>query len=283
MDSDSTVVREGDRTLKAAHRAMWSSGDYPKIAHDVLATLGTELVAACRIAPGQRVLDVGAGSGNAAIPAAGVGATVVALDLTPELLAAGRREAAARGVALDWLEGDAETLPFDDGEFDVVMSCIGAMFAPDHQAVADEMLRVCRPGGTIGMINWAYEGAIGDFFAVFAPYAPPAPPTASPPLLWGDDQHVRTLFGDRVDDLETAVRQLEVDHFTDAAEFCRYYKTNFGPTIATYANIAGDPDRVAALDRDFLEYARRSNRSRDDARLHYRWDYLVVTARKRPG
>ena len=142
----------------AIERSMWALGDYHRFAKHTVWEFGPVLVDACGISPGQRVLDVAAGTGNVAIRAAEAGAHVVALDLTPENFDAGRREAAARGVELDWVEGDAASLPFADGEFDVVTSSVGAIFAPDHQAVADEMLRVCRPGGTIGMINFTPEG-----------------------------------------------------------------------------------------------------------------------------
>ena len=130
------------------------------------------------------MLDVAAGSGNAAIPAAATGATVIASDLAPELFDAGRRAAGQRGVELEWAEGDAEALPYADDSFDVVLSCVGAMFAPHHQAVADELLRVTRPGGTIAMINWTPEGFIGNLFKTMSPYAPPPPPGATPPPRW---------------------------------------------------------------------------------------------------
>jgi ubiquinone/menaquinone biosynthesis C-methylase UbiE len=142
---------EADRVLKSAHRAMWALGDYAAIASEVIPHLGADLAEACGVRRGMRVLDVAAGPGNAAIPAALTGASVVASDLTPELLEAGRREAARRGADLEWRQADAEALPFADGEFDVVMSCLGVMFAPHHQASAGELIRVCRPGGTNGL------------------------------------------------------------------------------------------------------------------------------------
>ena len=155
------------------------------------------LVAACGIAPGQRVLDVAAGTGNVAIRAAEAGAAVVASDLTPENFEAGRREARARGVEVEWVEADAEALPFGDGEFDVVTSSFGAIFAPDHQAVADELLRVCRPGGTIGMVNFTPEGLAAEFFERLRPLrAARRRPAPSRRSLWGSEEHVRELFGD---------------------------------------------------------------------------------------
>ena len=143
-----------DIELKARHRAMWASGDYPSMVETWLLPLGPRLVAASGIGPGMRVLDVAAGTGNASIPAAQAGADVTASDLTPELLEAGQRRADAAGVTLAWVEADAEHLPFDDESFDVVISSIGAMFAPHHQETADELVRVCRPGGTIGLLSW---------------------------------------------------------------------------------------------------------------------------------
>ena len=153
-----TAAIEADRALKEKHRAMWALGDYPALAADIIPGLGQVLVTACGVRAGDRVLDVAAGSGNAAIPAARAGAQVVASDLTPELLAAGQRQAAQQGIELGWRQGDAEALPFGAGEFDVVMSCLGVMFAPHHQASADELVRVCRPGGTIGLLSWTPEG-----------------------------------------------------------------------------------------------------------------------------
>jgi ubiquinone/menaquinone biosynthesis C-methylase UbiE len=157
-----TAAAEADRALKAKHRTMWALGDYPALAGDIIAGLGGVLVRACGVGPGDRVLDVAAGSGNAAIPAALAGASVVASDLTPELLAAGQQQAAQRGVDLEWVPGDAEALPFADGEFGTVMSCVGVMFAPHHQASADELVRVCRPGGTIGLLSWTPRASSGS-------------------------------------------------------------------------------------------------------------------------
>src|ERR671910_1890406 len=157
---------------------MWATGDYPQMVEAWLLPLGPRLVEACGIGPGMRVLDVAAGTGNASIPAARTGASVTASDLTPELLDAGRARAKAEGLELDWVEADAENLPFDDGSYDVVMSAIGAMFAPHHQETADELVRVCRPGGTLGLLSWTPEGMIGTLFRLMGPFAPKPPPGA---------------------------------------------------------------------------------------------------------
>ncbi len=159
MNTTTPVLATPDlSTIGTKHRALWASGDYPAVAADLIPDLGTTLVEAAGVAAGQRVLDIGAGTGNAAIPAALAGADVVASDLTPELLAAGERIAAARGANLQWVEADAHALPFEDGEFDTVLSCVGVMFAPFHERAAAQLLRVCRPGGTIGLLSWTPEG-----------------------------------------------------------------------------------------------------------------------------
>src|SRR4051812_7806966 len=180
---------------------MWALGDYHKFATEVIWGFGAELVAACGISAGQRVLDVAAGTGNVAIRAAEAGAQVVACDLTPENFAAGRREARAHGVRVEWVEADAEALPFGDGEFDVVTSAVGAIFAPHHQTVADELLRVCRPGGTIGLIAVVPAGAMLDLFEIFTRYEQGAMIAPESPLQWGNEDHVRELFGDGVESL----------------------------------------------------------------------------------
>ena len=238
------------------------------------------LVAACGIAAGQRVLDVAAGTGNVAIRAAEAGAQVVASDLTPENFEAGRREARARGVELEWVEADVEALPFGDGEFEVVTSSFGAMFAPDHQAVADELLRVCRPGGTIGMLNFTPEGLAAEFFEAFAPYAPPAPPGAQLPILWGSEGHVRGLFGDRVDSLELT-RKEYVERAPSPRDYVEFFKETFGPVVALHALLADQPDRTAALGREFLDFATRANRGTPGGPAQYHYEYLLVIARKR--
>jgi SAM-dependent methyltransferase len=269
---------EADRALKAKHRTMWASGDYAAVAAEVVGALGPVLVEACDVGRGDKVLDVGAGTGNAAIPAALTGASVVASDLTPELLEIGRRRAEEQGAELEWRQADAEALPFGDGEFDTVMSCIGAMFAPHHQASADEMVRVCRPGGTLGLLSWTPEGFIGQMFATMKPYAPPPPPGAQPPPLWGSEDHVRGLLGDRVTDLTSTRQSVPVDHFGEPEAFRDYFKANYGPTIVVYRFIADDPAKVEALDRDLADLARRYIRNDGDTVMD--WEYLLLTARK---
>ena len=239
-----------DRVLKAKHAAMWASGSYRTVVDEVVAPLGGILVETVDVQPGQRVLDVAAGTGTSALPAVRRGAEVIATDLTPELLDVGRAAAAAEGLQLSWQTADAEALPYDDAAFDVVLSAIGVMFAPHHQQAADELVRVCRPGGTIGVLSWTPEGFIGQLFAAMKPYAPPPPPGASPAPLWGRADHVHHLFGDRVTDLVAHQQTLRVDRFTTGTEFREFMKANYGPTIAVYRFLADDRAKVDALDAD---------------------------------
>ncbi|MGW3989704.1 class I SAM-dependent methyltransferase [Streptomyces sp. NPDC004830] len=269
-----------DRALKAKHRAMWAQGDYPSLAAEVIPELGAILVEACGVGPGQRVLDVGAGSGNAAIPAALAGADVVASDLTPELFEAGRRAAEGQGARLTWQEADAEALPFGDAEFDTVLSCVGVMFAPHHERAAGELVRVCRPGGTIGVLSWTPQGFIGRMFAAMKPYAPPPPPGAQPPPLWGDEEHVRGLLGDRVTDVRAERRTVRVDRFATPEDFRDYFKERYGPTITVYKNLAGEPGRAAALDRDLVALARDGGLAAGQDGTALEWEYLLLTARR---
>ncbi len=275
---DATVER---RPIEDAARAMWAAGDYHRYAKELVWELGPVLVDACGISPGQRVLDVAAGSGNVALRAAEAGAEVVASDLTPENLEAGSREARSRGLEIEWVEADAEALPFGEDEFDVVTSAAGAMFAPDHRAVADELLRVCRPGGTIGMINFTPEGLAAEFFGLFGRYAPPPPPGSLPPVLWGSEEHVRELFGGRVESLELNRREYVEKARGGPAEYCAFYKATFGPVAAIYASLADEPERAAALDREFLDFATRSNRAAPGSPAEYHYEYLLVVARTR--
>ena len=267
-----------DAELKARHRAMWAMGDYPAVAADVIPDLGSALVEACGIQRDETVLDVACGSGNAAIPAALRGAHVTACDLTPELLETGRLVAASIGAEISWQEGDAESLPFDDATFDVVVSCVGVMFASHHQASADELLRVCRPGGTIGLVNWTPEGFVGQMFATMKPYSPPPPRGAQPPPLWGNEDHVLALLGNRVTDVVTSRQTVTVDHFESPDAFRDYFKANYGPTVSTYRNLASDPTRASELDRDLSDLTRRHDRGMTTTIMD--WEYLLVTARR---
>lgn len=284
-DKDATTAdATADRALKEKHRAMWAQGDYPALASELIPNLGAILVEACGIKPRQRVLDVGAGAGNAAIPAAMMGAEVVASDLTPEMFDAGRHQAADRGVDLEWREADAEALPFPNDEFDVVMSCLGVMFAPHHQESAGELLRVCRPGGTIGLLSWTPEGFIGQMFAAMKPFAPPPPPGAQPPPLWGSEDHVRKLLGGDVTDIQARKQTVTITSFHQPNDFLHYFKSHYGPTISVYKSLGGDEEKIKALDEALTELAATYSDAHGDAPSQMDWEYLLFIARKvRPG
>jgi SAM-dependent methyltransferase len=276
--STQTSPVTADQALKSKHRTMWALGDYPRLARAMIPDLGAVLVEACGVGPTDRVLDVAAGAGNAAIPAALTGASVVASDLTPDLLEAGAHAARERGATLEWQEADAEALPFGDAEFDVVTSCLGVMFAPHHQAAADELVRVTRPGGRIGLLSWTPEGFIGQMFATMRPFVPAPPAGVQAPPLWGDDQYVRDLLGDRVDEVQARRQTVRVDQFDRPEDFRDFFKAYYGPTIAAYRGIADAPDRVAALDRALVELAARHDSG--EGSLVMDWEYLLLTARR---
>jgi SAM-dependent methyltransferase len=272
--ANGTATSASDADIKARHRAMWASGDYPSMVETFLLPLGTRLVEACGIGPGMRVLDVAAGTGNASIPAAQAGAEVTASDLTPELLEAGWRRAEADGLALTWVEADAEHLPFDDETFDVVISSIGAMFAPHHQETANELVRVCRPGGTIGLLSWTPEGMIGTLLRTLAPFAPPPPPGAQPPPLWGSEAHLSELFGAAVDFGRPEHDVLEVAAFERARDYGEHFKALYGPTIVARENARRNgrgTDFEAAFDRFCDEW----NRGTPD-RARFELEYLLA-------
>lgn len=280
MTSATDATTHGTDAREAA-KALWSLGDYHTFATATVWGLGPELVAACGIAEGDRVLDVAAGSGNVALRAAEAGARSVALDVAPASFDAGRREAAARGVEVEWVEGDAMDLPFDDASFDVVTSAFGVMFAADHRTAASELLRVCRPGGTIGLMSFTPEGLGAEFFATFVPYAPPPAPGALPPVLWGSEEHLRELFGAGVAALDTE-RRTYVERAVSPAAYRELFRTTFGPVVGIYASLEGD-DRRAALDRAVLAYAERANGGRAGGPAEYRYEYLLAIARTAAG
>ena len=259
--------------LKARHRAMWAAGDYPAMVESWLLPLGPRLVEACGIGPGMRVLDVAAGTGNASLPAAATGAEVTASDLTPELLTAGRIRAAAVGLDLDWVEADAEDLPFDDESFDVVISAIGVMFAPHHQAAADELVRVCKPGGTIGLLSWTPEGMIGELFRTLGPFNPAPPAGVQPPPLWGGEQHVEELFGDRVAFTTQRREALEVTAFAEPRDYADHFVGYYGPAVVTQGN-ARSAGREDEFDQAIAGLADAWNRGTPGQAL-YEKEYLL--------
>ena len=264
-----------DAALKQRHRTMWASGHYDRVAREVIPALGERLVAQLGISAGERVLDVAAGTGNAAVPAARAGASVVASDLTPELLELGRSE--HPDADIDWQVADAEALPWPDASYDVVTSTVGVMFAPHHQRAADELVRVLRPGGRLGIASWTPEGFIGRLFATMRDFVPPPPAGVQPPPLWGNEAHVRELLGDRVEDLAFDRDHVEVDLFTGPGDFRSYFRDNYGPTLMAYRGLADQPERVAELDAALDALAAEA----DEGSGRMRWEYVVVSGRRR--
>jgi SAM-dependent methyltransferase len=259
---------------------VWAAGDYTDVAQRLLPELGAILVGAAGVRPGERVLDVAAGAGNVAIPAAaGVGAEVVALDVTPELLERGRELADRRGAALEWVEGDARELPFADATFDVVLSCVGVMFAPDHQKTAAELLRVCRPGGRIGLLSWTPEGTIGELFRTLAPFVPSPPPGAMPPPMWGSEAYLRDLLGDAVAQLDTRTGLAVNESFEQPLDFREYMRQHYGPTIGAY-RLAADEGRVDELDAAFAGLCERRFQQTRSGRWRLELEYLLAVARR---
>ena len=272
-------VQTADTELKARHRAMWTSGDYPHMVETFLLPLGPRLVEAAAIESGARVLDVAAGTGNASIPAAERGARATASDLTPRLLDAGRERAEALGLELEWTEADAENLPFADGAYDVVMSSIGVMFAPQHQKAADELVRVCRPCGTIALLSWTPEGMLGALFRMMKPFMPPPPPGAQPPPLWGSEDHLQELFGGRVE-FHTLERDvLEITAFPEPRDYGEHFKAHYGPSIAARAN-AEREGRADEFDTALDALCDEWNRGTEGA-ARFDKEYLVAVGTRR--
>jgi SAM-dependent methyltransferase len=266
-------------TLKAAHHVTWASGDYAAIAELIDEIPPRRLLGAAGVGPGQTVLDVATGTGNVALQAAAAGADVVGLDLTPELLDVARQRAEERGVEVEWVAGDAEDLPFEDGSFDRVLSTFGIQFAPRHEIVAAELARVCRPGGVIGLCNWTPEGMVGELFQIMSRYLPAAPPYASPPPRWGDEGHVRSLFADSDVILELE-RTTTPFRFDSAEDFMSFFETNYGPAVKARERLTGE-GRWDDCRAEIVEMFERRNVATDGT-LDVSGEYLLVIGRKRP-
>jgi SAM-dependent methyltransferase len=263
--------------LKAAHRAAWASGDYAAVAEAFVRDVGLTAVAKAAIAPGTEVLDVATGSGNAAIPAALAGARVTGLDLVPELLSAGRELARDAGVEIDWVEGDAEALPFADARFDTVLSVLGVQFTPRHEVTARELVRVTRPGGAIVLACWTPGGFIGQLFKTMAPYLPKPPAGAAPPPLYGDADHVRGLFAGTGVDLSFETHSATFYEDSPAA-FVAYMADNYGPVLKARARLARE-GRWEALNADLVALCERASVLED--RFLAPSEYLITLGRKR--
>jgi ubiquinone/menaquinone biosynthesis C-methylase UbiE len=261
--------------IKERQQQAWASGDFHAVAARIV-LVAEHLCDTADLHAGWRVLDVATGSANAAIAAARLGCTVVGVDYVPALLERGRERAAAEGLEVELIEGDAEALPFEDSSFDAVTSVFGSMFAPDHHQAAAELLRVCRPGGTIALASWTPEGFIGELFRTTAAHVPP-PAGVQSPMLWGTEAHLRELFGEGIAWLEVEERTFTW-RFTSAEEFVAFFKRWYGPTLKAFAALEGSARD--ALERDLVELARRHDRLGGGA-IAIPSTYTEAVARKR--
>jgi len=246
------------KALKSRQQAAWSSGDYAVIG-TTLQIVGEELCEALDVHSGQKVLDVAAGNGNVSLAAARRWCDVVATDYAPLLLERARERAAAERLNIEFREADAEALPFQDGSFDVVVSTFGVMFTPDQDRAAAELIRVCKPGGKIGLANWTPDGFIGQLFKTIGKHVPPAPGTKSP-ALWGTRARIAELFEPRTTSVEFSARNF-VFRYRTPAHWLEVFRTYYGPVLKTFASL--DPAAQATLQRDLIDLIDRFNRAKD--------------------
>ena len=265
-------------SLKEAHRKMWADGDYAAVAR-LMDEVPAHMLSAVGVDAHHRVLDVATGTGNVALRAARSGAHVTGLDLTPELLEIAAVRAAALGAEVEWVQGDAEALPFPDRSFDRVLSAFGIQFAPRHEITARELVRVCRPGGAIALANWTPEGIVGQQLAILGRYLPAPPAFASPPPLWGTEEHVRELFSTLEVGLEFE-RAVITNTFGSVEELLQFYETNYGPTIRAKSMLERE-GRWDGCRAELAELFRSQNRSADGAALRIEAEYMLVVARPR--
>jgi SAM-dependent methyltransferase len=259
--------------LKGKLRATWMSGDYGHFAK-YLEPGAQEFYARLSITPGMRVLDVACGAGQLALMAARAGADVTGVDIAANLIEQARARASAEGLKATFDEGDAEMLPYDDGSFDLVVSLIGAMFAPRPELVASEMTRVCRPGGSVAMANWSPGGFIGQMFKTMGKHVPP-PPSMPSPLLWGDEAAVRQRLNQGISNLHIARRMYTFKYPFPPSEVVEFFRTYYGPTNRAFAAL--DPEKQKALRADLEELWSSHNRAAGNA-TELEGEYLEVIA-----
>jgi ubiquinone/menaquinone biosynthesis C-methylase UbiE len=255
-------------------RKLWSSGDYPSAMH-VIAGVGPLVVEGAGVSGDDAVLDVACGSGNATIPAAKTGAKTTGLDITPELIEAGKANAKESGVEIDWIEGDAMDLPFDDDSFDVVTSVFGCMFAPDHRRTAEELARVLKPGGRMVVTAWRPEGNFGAMFRTIASHMPPPPEGFQAPPLWGNEEHVREIFEGTAIDLD--LEPTAVEFTADSPEaYLEEMERDLPPMVMAQANM--EPDKWQALRSDLQTLYAETNES--ETAFSAKQEYLLIKGTK---
>lgn len=261
--------------IKAKQQAMWASGDFGVIG-TTLQIVGETLCEAIDLRSGSKVLDVAAGNGNSSLAAARRWCDVVSTDYVPSLLADGRRRAEAERLPIRFQEADVERLPFVSESFDVVLSSFGVMFAPNHSRSALEMVRVCRPGGKIGLANWTPSGFIGQLLKVVGKYVPP-PPALTPPSRWGSEDHVAALFQKSAKGIETARRNF-VFRYRSPEHWVEVFRTLYGPVHKAFAALPAG--QQALLERDILELIATTNVSGDKT-VVIPAEYLEVVIHRR--
>jgi ubiquinone/menaquinone biosynthesis C-methylase UbiE len=261
--------------VKTRQQAAWSSGDYAIIG-TTLQIVGEQLAEACDLRCDEAVLDVAAGNGNATLAAARRGCKVTSTDYVAALLDRGAERAKAERLEVKFQVADVEALPFDDASFDAVLSTFGVMFAPDHAKSASEMLRVCRPGGRIGMANWTPDGFIGQVFKTLGRHLPP-PAGVQPPALWGTEAHLRSLFGEQAASIQATPRLFNF-RYRSPAHFIEVFRTWYGPVLKAFAALPAD--KGAALEQDLVELMNRLNRAGPDS-LVVPSEYLEIVITRR--
>jgi SAM-dependent methyltransferase len=260
--------------IKSRQQKTWASGDYHAVAARIY-PISELLVTAADLPAGARVLDIATGSGNAAIAAARCGCVVTGLDYVPELLARGHTRATAEGLPVEFVEGDAERIGYPDGSFDAVLSCVGVMFAPDQEKAAAELVRVCRPGGTIALVCWTPDGFIGDLFRTVGRHVPP-PKGLRAPAEWGTEQRLGELLGAAVTGLRATRREF-VFRYAAPEEFADFFRDNYGPTLKAFEALGVEHREL--LHADLVELARRSNVATDGS-VRIPSAYLEVIAER---
>jgi SAM-dependent methyltransferase len=260
--------------VTARQQQMWATGDFHRIGV-AQPIVGERLVRSMGIRAGERVLDVAAGAGNTALAAARRFADVTATDYVPDLLDRAQLRATAEGLVLHTEVADAQALPYDDGSYDAVTSTFGAMFAPDQERTAAELVRVLRPGGRVGMASWTPEGFVGEMFALGARHVPP-PPGVQPPSRWGTEEGLGRLLGGQ--GLDLRVRQRTAEFVYPSPDFMLdFYRSWFGPTATQFRAL--DPDGQQRLSTDLLALYAAHNAA-DDGTVLIRSPYLEVVATK---
>ncbi len=272
MESVTSVPLTDLGVVKARQQATWSEGNYSVIG-STLSLISEVLVATLDPQADWRVLDVATGNGNTALAAARCGCQVTGVDYVPALLEAGRRRAEADGLPVTFTEGDAEALTFPDASFDAVLSTLGVMFAPDQERTAAELLRVCRPGGRIGLANWTPDGFVGQMFKVIGRHLPP-PPGVSSPALWGTEERIGELLGEGTSSIRATVRQF-VFRYTSPEQWLHAFRTYYGPMVRAFASLPSDGQE--SLAHDLLQLARSMNRAIGPV-MAVPADYLEVVA-----